>query len=79
MFEKKNKWYLSNCSYEGNRSCPTRDREQIHIRLMLGKKQTQNILLSDPEWSSEETRPDKCPRQSKAHFPSADISIDMNL
>lgn len=37
MFEK-NKWYLSHCSYEGNRSCSTRDREQVHIRLMLGKK-----------------------------------------
>lgn len=37
MFEK-NKWYLSHCSYEGNRSRSMRDCEQVHIRLMLGKK-----------------------------------------
>lgn len=75
MFEK-NKWYLSHCSYEGNISCSTRDREQVHIRLMLGKKQIQNIL-SVQEWSSQQTRPQECPRQPKAHYPSANISINM--
>lgn len=44
MFEK-NKWYLSHCSYEGNVSCSTRDREQVHIRLMLGKNKSKTFFF----------------------------------